>query len=167
MKLEFLPVTGPSQIEQLAALAEEIWREHFTPLLEPGQVDYMLDKFQSVRAMTEQLKTGGYRYFFLLAEGEPVGYTGVKPEEGKLFLSKLYVRAQDRGKGYASQAFAFLEGICRKENLSAIWLTVNRYNDVPIAVYQKKGFVTVREQVADIGNGYVMDDYIMEKTIDR
>jgi ribosomal protein S18 acetylase RimI-like enzyme len=46
-----------------------------------------------------------------------------------------------------------------------IWLTVNRYNDATIAVYEKKGFRTVRTQVADIGNGFVMDDYIMEKEI--
>ena len=165
MKLEFLPVKDPDQIAKLAALAEEIWREHFTPLLEPGQVDYMLEKFQSVPAMTEQLENGGYQYYFLQAGGESIGYTGVKPENGKLFLSKLYIRSQNRGKGYASQAFSFLEDLCRKEGLSAIWLTVNRHNEVPIAVYRKKGFVTVREQVADIGSGYVMDDYIMEKTI--
>ena len=33
--------------------------------------------------------------------------------------------------------------------------------------YQKMGFVTVYEQDADIGNGFVMNDYVMEKTIEK
>jgi GNAT superfamily N-acetyltransferase len=115
--------------------------------------------------MTKQLQEEGYRYFFLVKNGAPIGYTGIKAEDGKLFLSKLYIRKAERGNGYASMAFSFLESLCRAEHLSAIWLTVNRYNSDTIAVYKKKGFVTVREQVADIGGGYVMDDYIMEKLV--
>ncbi len=166
MTLDFLMVTTPEQVDTLAALAEEIWREHFTPILPEGQVDYMLEKFQSAPAMTRQMADENYRYFFLTLDGAPIGYTGVKSEGGKLFLSKLYLQKAHRGKGYASRAFEFLEALCRREGLSAIWLTVNRFNYDTIAVYQKKGFVTVREQVADIGGGYVMDDYVMEKTIE-
>lgn len=165
MSLTFSPVTTAEQITQLAALAEEIWREHFTPILPAGQVDYMLEKFQSAPAMTRQMAEENYRYFFLERDGKAIGYTGIKSEDGKLFLSKLYIQKQHRGNGYASEAFAFLEALCRKEGLSAIWLTVNRFNYNTIAVYQKKGFVAVREQVADIGGGYVMDDYVMEKAI--
>lgn len=165
MSVTFTPVTEPEQIRELAALAEEIWRQHFTPILKEGQVDYMLDKFQSESAMKKQMEEEGYRYFFIEDESGPVGYTGIKRDNGKLFLSKLYLRKAHRGKGYASQAFAFLEEICKKEGLSAIWLTVNRFNYDTIAVYKKKGFLTLREQVADIGNGYMMDDYIMEKPL--
>ena len=167
MSLTFAPVKTAGEIEQLAGLAEEIWREHFTPILPAGQVDYMLEKFQSVPTMTRQLQEERYRYFFIQKDGCPIGYTGVKPENGKLFLSKLYLRKSERGKGYAGETFRFLEDLCRREGLSAIWLTVNRHNDGPIAVYRNKGFKVVREQVADIGGGYVMDDYIMEKTIVR
>ncbi|MDD5952133.1 MAG: GNAT family N-acetyltransferase [Oscillospiraceae bacterium] len=165
MQITFLPVTQPEQIDTLAALAKEIWQEHFTPILKPGQVDYMVEKFQSVPAMTEQIQHGGYRYFLLQKGTVPIGYTGVKSENGKLFLSKLYLQKQHRGKGYASKAFAFLESLCQKEGLSAIWLTVNRYNTDTIAIYKKKGFSVIRTQVTDIGGGYVMDDYVMEKPV--
>ncbi|BFT72400.1 GNAT family N-acetyltransferase [Paenibacillus sp. P36] len=59
----------------------------------------------------------------------------------------------------------FLEMLCKGRNLNSIWLTVNRNNESSIAVYEKKGFRTVREQIVDIGNGFVMDDFIMEKEI--
>jgi GNAT superfamily N-acetyltransferase len=81
---------------------------------------------------------------------------GIKQEEGKLFFSKFYIQKEHRGKGYASQAMEFLVEICKDRRLGIIWLTVNRYNDATIAVYEKKEFRTVRTQVADIGNGFVM-----------
>ena len=163
--VEFVPVVSGDDINELADIAWEVWHEFFSSLLSPGQIDYMVEKFQSRRAVSEQL-AGGYGYFFMVLEnGEKIGYTGVKTDGGKLFLSKLYILKKNRGCGYASQAFAFLEDMCRDKNLSSVWLTVNRHNTHSIDVYTAKGFVKVREQVADIGCGYVMDDYIMEKYV--
>lgn len=153
------------EIPKLAALAEPIWQEYFSSLLSQGQIDYMVEKFQSARAMKEQVEEQGYSYFFLCEGEEPVGYMGIKADGEKLFLSKLYLQKAHRGKGYASKAFAFLETYCRERGFSAIWLTVNRHNESTIRIYEKKGFVTIREQVADIGGGYVMDDYVMEKPL--
>ena len=99
------------------------------------------------------------------ADGEAAGYIGVQPEKGRLFLSKLYLRKAARGRGYARRILAFLSGFCSGAGLSALWLTVNRRNTDSIAIYEQMGFVKTREQVADIGNGYVMDDYVMEKML--
>ena len=165
MQVEFIPVKTPEQIENLAQLADKIWHEHFAAIISPEQIDYMVDIFQSYNAINEQLKRMGYSYYFLSVNNEAVGYFGIKKDGDKLFLSKLYIMKDYRGKGYASEAFKFLEKMCREQQLKAIWLTVNRNNEIPIKVYEKKGFKTVRTQVADIGNGFVMDDYIMEKEI--
>ena len=62
----------------------------------------------------------------------------VRQEEDKLFLSKFYISKEHRGRGYASQAMAFLEELCKDRSLSHIWLTVNRHNEASIAVYEKK-----------------------------
>ena len=61
----------------------------------------------------------------------------------------------------------FLEDLCRQRGLSKIWLTVNRHNDNTIAAYKAMGLTIVREQKADIGGGFFMDDYIMEKPVSR
>ena len=55
--------------------------------------------------------------------------------------------------------------ICREQDLHAIYLTVNRNNTHACEVYLHKGFKVIEEAVADIGCGFVMDDYIMEYTI--
>lgn len=153
------------QVRHLCALAKEIWTEHFTPLLEPGQVPYMLDKFQSPAAVSRQLEEG-YLYYFLMCGGKPVGYSGVKPEKDALFLSKIYIKKEYRGKKLARFAMEQYVAYCRKNGLRKIWLTVNRHNSNTIAVYRKMGFETVREQVTEIGGDYVMDDYIMEKPVE-
>ena len=164
--VEFYPVKTDGNIEELCALADGIWHEHFTPIIGGAQVEYMVEKFQSVPAVTEQLRQG-YEYFLLLLEGRAVGYTGIHAENEELFLSKLYLQKENRGKGYARQAMNFLEDLCRQRGLSKIWLTVNRHNDNTIAAYKAMGLTIVREQKADIGGGFFMDDYIMEKPVSR
>lgn len=163
MDISFKKVTI-DEVPQLAALAKEIWVQHFTPIIGSAQVAYMLEKFQSEKPMTEQMN-GVYSYYWFMKNGAPVGYICFKPENGKMFLSKLYLRQNERGNGYATKAIEFLSDYCKEQKLSSIWLTVNRHNDNTVAVYKHLGFVTTREQAADIGNGFVMDDYIMEKTV--
>lgn len=163
--LVFPKVATEEEIKDLAQLASEIWHEYFVCIISNEQIDYMLDKYQSVHAITDYIQHQGYEYYFMNADGENIGYIGIKQEDGKLFLSKLYIQKEHRGKGYASQAIQFLVSICKARRLGAIWLTVNRYNDATITIYEKKGFRAIRTQVADIGNGFVMDDYVMEKEV--
>ncbi|WP_334074649.1 MULTISPECIES: GNAT family N-acetyltransferase [Paenibacillus] len=165
MDLVIKKVSTADGMAALAELASEIWHEYYVCILSNEQIDYMVDKFQSKPAITEQIENQGYEYYFLNALGEHAGYISIKEEEGKLFLSKFYIRKEHRGNGYASKAMEFLVELCKQRGLGLIWLTVNRHNDDSIAVYTKKGFKAVRTQIADIGNGYVMDDYVMEKEI--
>ena len=154
----------------IARLASQIWREHYGNLLSGRQIDYMLEKFQSEPAIMEQMERGGYTYYIIYANGggegrTAVGYMGVKFEDKKLFLSKFYILKSYRGKGLGRLGFDFLFDLSAEAELQSVWLTVNKGNLDSIAVYEHLGFVTVREQVADIGEGFVMDDYIMEKRL--
>lgn len=166
MKITFEQVSD-CQVEQLAVLADEIWHEYFTCILSAEQIDYMVEKFQSAHAIGEQRADQGYVYYFICLDGTPGGFIGVCPEGDSLFLSKIYLKDKYRGKGIASQAFVFLEELCRSMGKKSIWLTVNKYNEHSIAVYEKKGFHTIRSQVTDIGKGFVMDDYVMEKKMEE
>ncbi|MBB6672143.1 GNAT family N-acetyltransferase [Cohnella nanjingensis] len=165
MEMRFPKVETKEEIAIVAQLASAIWHEYFVSIISHEQIDYMIEKFQSVQAITDQVNGQGYEYYLMNADGKNIGYLGVRQEEGKLFLSKFYIQQENRGKGYASQAVAFLADLCKNRGLGSIWLTVNRYNHDTIAIYEKKGFRKVRTQVADIGNGFVMDDWIMEKEI--
>lgn len=165
MKVIFPQVKIAEEVAVVAQLAAAIWREYYVSIITIEQIEYMIGKFQSISAITDQIDHQGYEYYFIHNGESVVGYMSVREEEDKLFLSKFYISKEHRGQGYASQASAFLEQLCKDRNLSHIWLTVNRDNESSIAVYEKKGFQIVQEQIADIGNGFVMDDFIMEKEI--
>ena len=153
-------------VAMVARLAEEIWREHFTPIISADQVAYMLEKFQSPEAISSQL-AAGTEYYMAVVDGALVGYTALIPDErnSKMMISKLYVRRDVRGSGVGSGLLEFVELECEKRKLTTIWLTVNRFNDGPIQWYLRRGFQTVDEVKKDIGGGFYMDDFIMEKNL--
>ena len=80
-------------------------------------------------------------------------------------LSKLYIAYAFRRHGIATAALHFIEAYCRSHKATRLWLTVNRYNVLAIAWYDKKGFANTGCIQKDIGSGFVMDDYRMEKTV--
>lgn len=159
--VNFSPVDTDEKIRELSTIADEIWHEYFPDIIGFEQTDYMVEKFQSYKAMSEQIKNG-YEYYFFVVNGEKAGYTGIHAENGSLFLSKLYVKKAFRGYHIASEAMRFLCELCISRGLDKIWLTVNRENTKTIDIYKHFGFKTVNTQDADIGCGYIMNDYIME-----
>jgi len=165
MLLSFVKVETPADIAAVATLADEIWHEHYTAILAADQIDYMVVQFQSAQSIAAQIRSG-YAYYLLVCDGQQVGYLSFSVDKSRLFLSKLYILKAHRGHHHASRALAFLTELCAAQKLQSIWLTVNRYNTDSIAVYRKMGFNVIRNQVSDIGGGYVMDDYVMEMNID-
>lgn len=164
-RLEVRKAETDTQVREIADLAKVIWNEHFTPIIGKDQVDYMVEKFQSYPALKEQLSEG-YEYYQIFSDGEFCGYTGIHPgEDNRLFLSKLYLKKESRGHHLATGAFSFLKEICRERGYSAIWLTCNKHNDNSLGVYRHFGFEIIDTQEADIGGGFIMDDYIMEYKI--
>lgn len=154
-------VKTEEDLHLLAKLADIVWHEFFPSILSSEQIDYMVDKFQSFHAMKEQLETG-YEYY-IINDIEDIGYIGFKKEPEKLFISKIYLLSQGRGKGYMKKIFTFLDEEVKNNQLCGMYLTVNKYNEHAIEVYKHYGFKIVDSVVTDIGNGFVMDDYILYK----
>jgi len=160
-------VDCPQRIEETARLAHEIWNEHFPEIIGQPQVDYMLNKFQSVRAISQQIENA-YGYYLIERSGEVVGYLALlasasttEVKSSSVQLSKLYLLKAARHQGVATQVVALIRVIVLEQGGSTIWLTVNKYNNAAIKAYHRLGFVTEGDVVADIGGGFVMDDYKM------
>ena len=162
--MEIRQVQTKTEIAEVARLARTIWEEHFTPIIGPEQVAYMLDRFQSEAAIASQIENG-FHYFAALEAGEAVGYGAVKPEGNTAFLSKLYVRRDRRGQGTGRAMLDYVESLALEHGAERIRLTVNRHNRIAIDAYLRWGFAITDEQVADIGGGFVMDDYVMERVV--
>ncbi len=157
-------VKEKQEIQTVAKLAEKIWHAHYDSIIGAAQVDYMLQKFQSEDAVALQLKDGMI-YKIAWWENAPAGYYAIKkePDAGKIFLSKLYIDKAYRKKGIATAILQDILKIGEESDLSGIYLTVNKNNKGSIEAYEKLGFHKEKEIKTDIGNGFFMDDYIMER----
>ncbi len=154
--------TSDRDIKRIADLATIIWHEHFKTILSPEQIDYMVEKFQSYNAIKKAVENDGYTYYMAEYDGDLCGYLGIHDEgNGVIFISKVYVRADMRKRGIATQLLERLKADF--PDAKKWYLTVNKYNYGSIAVYEKRGFNKVKDLVTDIGNGFIMDDYVMEK----
>ena len=167
--LQFVPVRTSEQLAVIAALAHEIWYEFYVPLIGRAQVDYMVARFQNAAAMQSQIDQG-YEYFLVkqtdtTSSAKDIGYCAVQQQpDGALFLSKFYLHKSARGSGTGRKCMEFIEGLARRRGLSLLWLTVNKGNP-SIQAYQRLGFRIAADLVMDIGGGFVMDDYRMEKPL--
>lgn len=143
--------------KELAQVADKVWRETYIPINGVDSVNYMLKKFQSAEVMAEQISTGAYTYWLAEVDGHIVGYLAYQVREADIFLSKVYLLDSARGHGVATQLLGKIP------TGKKITLTVNKNNVVAQARYKKWGFQVVDAVVTDIGGGFVMDDFIMQK----
>ena len=100
MSIKILNVSTPKEIEHVAQLAQEIWEEHFTPIIGEDQVAYMLKNFQSDNAIKSQIDNGA-TYYLIKLENDWAGYAGVITDlsSKKMMLSKIYIKNSMRNKG--------------------------------------------------------------------
>lgn len=179
---ELIEVRSNEDVEKTAALAYEIWNEHFPAIIGQEQVNYMVSKFQSADAISQQLDEG-FMYFLIATQGESAGYLAIQRQAGmknsilndsrcvdsaltedgsaSVQLSKLYLRKQFRRQGIARRVLEMIKQQLSDQGISLLWLTVNKYNEGAITAYERLGFVRQGELVIDIGGSYVMDDYRM------
>lgn len=153
-------------IEKLAKLASSIWHEYWPCILSSEQIDYMVDKFQSEHAINNQIKYEDYLYYIIKNDDDVCGYFGISTfHKDYLFLSKLYLKSEYRHLGIGKKSVEFIKQIALDLGYEKIQLTVNKHNTNTINAYLKYGFITIDKVVTDIGNNFVMDDYIMEYKI--
>jgi ribosomal protein S18 acetylase RimI-like enzyme len=150
-------------IEQLAGV---IWRAVYPEIISSEQIDYMLARMYSPEVLRRELQSG-IRFVRLLAGNELAGFASFGPtdEEQVMKLHKLYLHPRFHGRGLGSRLLQHCEQEIRRLGARRLVLNVNRRNARAIAAYQRNNFRIVETVLADIGNGFVMDDYIMAKDL--
>ena len=101
-----------------------------------------------------------------LPKGEAIGFLSLHLEaDGRVKLNKLYLLPEFHGKGLARVALERVFELARSLGGRSVWMQVNKRNHRAVAAYRKAGFHVAQEAVFDIGHGFVMDDYLMEKAV--
>ena len=162
--IEFYSASKKEDLLAIEELASTIWREHYIPIVGREQVEYMLDKFQSAESMKEQIEEGSF-YYILKLEEQYIGYLSFRIQSETLFLSKIYILSQYRGKKFGKNAMVFVEQKGKERGCSEVSLTVNKNNINSIKAYEKIGFLNLGSYITDIGSGFIMDDYKLHKQL--
>ena len=154
-----------ADLATVAELAGRIWRAHFPSILSARQIEYMLAWMYDAARLREEVARGVV-YELLLDEDRPFGYCAYEElTEGELRLHKLYLEVADHGHGLGSFALRHVEDEAGRRGLARVVLGVNKSNEKALRAYQRNGYV-IREAVKkDIGGGFFMDDFIMEKVL--
>ncbi|MEL1248658.1 GNAT family N-acetyltransferase [Flavobacterium helocola] len=158
LKIEQLPI--------VIDLTKKIWPVAYGEILSKAQLDYMIDKFYNETALRELIQKGHVFYLAQDDNGKEVGFVSyeINSEPNKTKIHKIYVLPETQGTGLGRQFFELVKEKAIENNQKAIFLNVNKYNNA-IYFYTKLGFTKVKDEVIDIGNDYVMDDYVMEVVI--
>ncbi len=151
-------------IPLIHSLAHKIWPNAYREILLPAQLHYMMELIYSETSLQKQFDTG---HHFLIAEENktPVAfasYNMLKP--GVYKLQKLYALPQEQGKGIGKLLINYIIDAIKAEGATSLLLNVNRYNNAK-QFYEHLGFKVISEEDIDIGEGYFMNDYIMEKKV--
>jgi ribosomal protein S18 acetylase RimI-like enzyme len=151
----------------LAQLAGTIWRAHYTKIIGSAQVDYMLADRYTPERLRPYLNANDRWLMLLRIDNRVVGYCSYALTEvpGEMKLEQLYLLPELQGQGLGRLMLRHVEEQARARSCRTLLLQVNKRNDIAVAFYRKSGFAVREEAVFDIGGGFVMDDYVMEKAL--
>lgn len=159
----------PEEVEAVAALARVVWQDTYRDIISQAQIDAMLAQRYSAEWMRAELASGEVWWDVLRADGQVVAFACyfLACQPGEMKLDKLYVHPAHQRHGYGARLLARVEAAARDKGCRAVALAlaVNKKNLRAVAAYRKYGFTVREEVVQDIGGGFVMDDYIMEKPL--
>jgi GNAT superfamily N-acetyltransferase len=160
------PLTD-ADVEPMAALAREIWYAHYPAIIGTAQIDYMLAQRYRPATVRAELAQAGIWWDKLMIGPDMAGFASyfLAPAANGMKLDKLYVHPRHQRSGYGGLMIARACEVARGEGCGRLVLAVNKNNASAIAAYLKHGFRIAEAVTTDIGGGFVMDDYVMEKPL--
>jgi ribosomal protein S18 acetylase RimI-like enzyme len=161
-----LTVASKEQLPIVRDLAYRIWPDTYGATHTSAELDYMLSKFYAVDTLEQQMENG---HVFVLAEDNDifvgfVAYEFSSEDTNSTKIHKLYVLPETQGKGIGKALVDYVrkQAIINKNEM--LFLNVNKLNKAK-DFYHRYGFTITKDIVIDIGEGFVMDDYVMELTL--
>jgi ribosomal protein S18 acetylase RimI-like enzyme len=147
----------------VADLAERIWPNTYGEYIGEEQLRYMLDLMYNKGELLAQLEKG---YIFLMASeaDKDVGFAcySITDRENDVYkLHKIYVLPEMHGKGVGKILMNEVVNLAKRNGGKSLELNVNKNNKAK-DFYLKSGFKIKESVTIDIGNGFVMDDFVME-----
>ena len=162
MTLQISPVSD-ADVEAIAALARIVWQDAYPGIITQAQIDFMLEQRYDTRRLLAELAMPEVWWDKATLDGELAAFASslLTATPGEMKLDKIYVDPARQRFGFGGRLIAHVAQRALAQGCNTLILAVNKRNERAIGAYRKHGFV-VREAVCvDIGNDFVMDDFIM------
>ena len=156
-----------NNLEIIRQLALEIWPSAYGDILSESQLAYMLDKIYSLSSLNQQFSKLKHQFIIVYENEVPIAFSSFSAHENNqliFHLNKIYVLPNQQGKNIGKQMLNYVFNKIKKFGGNSIQLNVNR-NNKAIDFYKKQGFQIIGQEDIDIGEGFFMNDYVMEKKI--
>lgn len=156
-----------SELPILEKLARQIWPPTYADIISAAQIDFMLDWMYSKSTLEKQLQEG-HEFYILATEGKDVGFIALEWATNQnvpsIKINKLYVLPSNHRLGGGRKLLEKAHERAQQTQVAKLFLQVNKANKA-VTFYEKQGFFVQEEAIFDIGNGFVMDDYIMTRLL--
>ena len=152
-------------LHEVQKIAFKTWPKTFSNILSPKQIDYMLDWMYNIEALKKQLNEKGHVFLLAAENGNYMGFASYEVHHGgsgKTKIHKIYILPETQGKGVGKKLLQAISEVALKNGDTYLFLNVNKFNHHAIDFYSHLGFYEAFREVIDIGNGFVMDDAVME-----
>ena len=164
IRIEEAPEKDLSTIQDIA---HKTWPHTFSNILSPAQIAYMLEWMYSLPSLQEQVNERGHTFLIAREEGTALGFASYELNykgQAVTKIHKIYVLPNTQGKGIGKALIGRIAEISKQHEDNALSLNVNRQN-AAVQFYQHLGFEIIGQENIDIGQGFLMEDYIMQKEL--
>ena len=151
-----------SDIPLIRHLTFAIWPQTYSAVISKAQIDYMLEQMYNPATLQKQMEEEGCTFIIVYDGKEPVAFASYNETEPQLWkLNKIYILPSQQGKGTGKFILNYIVDEIKDKHAKAMQLQVNRQNKAK-DFYERLGFKIIKTADFDIGNGYFMNDYVME-----
>ena len=155
---------GNTDIPLIRELTFKVWPQTYAATISKEQIDYMLEMMYSETSLQQQMDDG-CQFIIAYDESEPFGFASYQETGPSVFkLHKIYVLSSQQGKGTGRFLIDYILTNIEQRGATALQLQVNRQNKAK-NFYERLGFIVIEEADFNIGNGFFMNDYVMEKKL--
>ncbi len=153
-ELVLVKTNSKKKLLSLKGLIEDVLKENFSSLF-PQTYEYMLS-FIDEDAIKEDIKLGGFLYYFIQDNGKNTGYLRYKIGKTQIYISSIYILKEFQNKGYGKFA---LEKI-KEHNMKIVLYPPKDFNNDEFFI--KEGFKKIKPTVLYLGSNHKINCTVME-----
>lgn len=162
-----IAIAESNDYDTIRDIAYKTWPLTYGSILSKAQLDYMLALFYSTEALQENAYEKNHHFLLVKENNEALAFLSYEHQyQGKPVtrIHKIYILPETQGKGIGKLLIDRVEALANETKSEKLSLNVNRYNNAQF-FYRKLGFEIVGEEDVKLDYGYLMEDYIMEKSL--